>query len=260
MGYFPFIIMMIVIAFVMAILYWRLVFDTRIIEDSSYSPFDLGQHSRDFDITKYWRVWLVVLICFVITVVIVYFQFLNTYWRDQLWLAAQIGIFPGWLIGGAWHLLANKPTPKIKLRNFFVVVGLFSIFTVVGISHSIPLLRSQREQIGIVHSLSADNISRVDILIDDAKTIGITESIRIEFFKKLLAHAKLTVWDMDKSASLVLQIEIHSDGNVLIYNALTPTSNPDDIVLKPLEKGADVAICIPGLKLWLDEHILNKKS
>lgn len=260
MSVIPSVLCIIVIAAVVGILYWRHVSDTQIIRGTEASTSDIIQFTPEFDATKYWRSWLGVLVACAMSILIVHLRFPNTLWRDQVWLGLQVGILPGWLIGGTWHLCSIKPTPKISSKNLLIFLSLLSCLTGIGVFHSIPKLREQEKQVSLIHSLGKDDILQANIVIEPANEITITTPNSLDAFKKLLSDAKLSAASKRMSLKKKLKIEVKTSSGNFTYDAFVVNNQPNDIMLKITTRGKDYVICLPGLKRWLDENILNKKK
>ena len=198
-----------------------------------------------------------------ITLLIVHLNFPDTRWKDQILVGVGIGLLPGLLIGWAWQLIAHKALCNY-LRRYVVIAVFFSAAFFSGIFASSMLSELNREQmvtkqITSIHSLANRDIRRIDIKFESSQIIHISGTKHIELLKNILAGAESSHLNQE-NGSKNLKIEIHTDTGDMVYDAFIIENDQDNIMLKTSKKGVNIVICLPGLKRWLDENVLNKRD
>jgi len=116
---------------------------------------------------------------------------------------------------------------------------------------------SLRKQVKFISSLTHKDITSVGVTPDSGVTVMLQNPSLIDAFKKFLAG---TLTFAQEQEAEQLRIQIHTHDNSFSYGAFVPAGNKDDVILKFTECGDYGGVCLPGLKRWLDENILNKKE
>lgn len=212
---------------------------------------------ESFDPSEYQGIVTSVLLSLVIVILIFRLRFPKSLWSDILLLSGPIGFLVGLLVGIVWQLCVGKTIPKL-FRKGLLISGLLALLSAASTArNTLSMLKEQQKRINVINSFSTRDISRANIKFDRAKTLSVTDAKELKSFKGFLADAKLCA--VSKKADLEnLQIEIHSGGEGFAYEAAVSAERPDDVLLKFSAGQKGCWICLPGLKRWLDENVLNK--
>ena len=217
-----------------------------------FRDLDWRTSSKDVNVIKHWRVALCVVVGGLVATLIWQTFFPHTFWFVKLWAGFATGATAG-MFPGTWWQTRDEGRRRVTSGKFIAIgTSAWGLFALIAIFLIAPELQAQESERFLIRSLTASDISFIEVSVDGGSTMRIQDATPIASF---VAHSKQAelFYPSHEGSQIELQIVIHRKNESLLkYDCRVPEHHGSDLSLRIRGYFFESEIIVPGGRSWLD--------